>query len=113
MFDLYLFCIGNLNIYVQLSDEELETRIPREWKNAARANDNKRIKYLFTAYKKYIDIHSIIFENGDNPLQYAASNQNYKLCKLLIIFRINVCTRQLQLQCKFTLFTFTLVSYNF
>ena len=82
--------------YTQLTAKKRST-IEKEWKKAVESSNNRKIKQLFMDYgqnkfgKEKIDFTQIMFENGDNSLHYAARRNNLKLCRLLIILKIDVC----------------------
>lgn len=107
MFDFSCVCT-----VPQLTAEE-RARIEQEWKKAVQTSNNKKLKQLFVDYGqkkylsigRYVDFVKIMFENGDNSLHYAVRRNNIKLCKLLIMIKIDVCVI-----CFFCFFSSTTLS---
>ena len=71
--------------------DEFGNSVEEQWQHAVQASDNKTLKQLFQKYQTKVDFLSIVFENGDNSLHYAARTGNVKLSKLLILIGIDVC----------------------
>ena len=71
--------------------DEFGNSVEEQWQHAVQASDNKTLKQLFQKYQSKVDFLSIVFENGDNSLHYAARTGNVRLSKLLILIGIDVC----------------------
>ena len=70
--------------------KKVELPIEEQWKNAVIDNNNKKLKSLYQKHRKQINFATIIFENGDTSLHYAARTGNKKLVQFLLLVKSDV-----------------------